>query len=288
MSRPNHRHNSQPGAWHSLVDYSDSDDSVNDDDNDDGADSDPRCAHGKPVRPATSPSTFWNPFTNTMESIVHSYAPVTAIAVSLPFVICAHKDNSIQVYTLAPTMASRCGSCSLSPGQVLELSHVKTIHGHAAHVTAVAIVCGRLLTGAADGIKVWDFPSVNGTRLVYSMPFADSIPLFVQQCMSPEPSAARPGAAASPHDAVMASVASHLHMSLAASRATLLAIPDAPMVTIATSGSDGDIDIDIDSDGGMCPPVPVWLGFDLTRVVVLSLRQTPSCPAPTVQVLSFQ
>ncbi|KAJ8331523.1 F-box protein of unknown function [Batrachochytrium dendrobatidis] len=143
--------------------------------------SDGHCIHHALLSDAAKSSLlglYWNPFTMAMEPVVHSYAPICLISLFPPFVVCAHMDNSIQIYTLTSSeQATTCIRCtSKSDKKQFILRHSKTLFGHTSRVTAMVLVRGRLITCAMDGIKIWEFPDVNMHRLVYALPFSNSIP----------------------------------------------------------------------------------------------------------------
>ncbi|KAH6601987.1 hypothetical protein BASA61_001564 [Batrachochytrium salamandrivorans] len=186
-------------------------------------------------------SMYWNPRLLSMEPIVHSFASISAISLAPPFVVCAHMDNSVQIYTFDYLYAKKLCECPTPETSLQQpkLVHVKTLYGHTSHVTAISLVQGRLITCANDGIKVWEIPDLHRQSMVFTSPNSSSLP--------PTPNI--PG------------------LSLST---ILSSLPDDPVVTLMDLVSQRDFVDSSDSNY----TTAAWVGVDSTRLVIHELRST--------------
>ncbi|KAH6561147.1 hypothetical protein BASA60_011575 [Batrachochytrium salamandrivorans] len=186
-------------------------------------------------------SMYWNPRLLSMEPIVHSFASISAISLAPPFVVCAHMDNSVQIYTFDYLYAKKLCECPTPETSLQQpkLVHVKTLYGHTSHVTAISLVKGRLITCASDGIKVWEIPDLHRQSMVFTSPNSSSLP------QTPNV----PG------------------LSLST---ILSSLPDDPVVTLMDLVSQRDFVDSSDSNY----TTAAWVGVDSTRLVIHELRST--------------
>ncbi|KAJ1550590.1 hypothetical protein HK096_006087, partial [Nowakowskiella sp. JEL0078] len=97
------------------------------------------------------------------DQITQSAAPATCIRIRPPYMLTGTASNTVDVYVLIdPPLAPAAEESSISLRTKKKMLHyATTLYGHAAAVTALSLnEQGRLVSGAADGIKIWDLATI--------------------------------------------------------------------------------------------------------------------------------
>ncbi|KAL1919370.1 uncharacterized protein VTP21DRAFT_2063 [Calcarisporiella thermophila] len=85
-----------------------------------------------------------HPFSLYNDSGIPSFAAITSIAHSSPYIFTAHIDNTIQVFHVH------------SDNNTLELHHSQTLYGHTSRVMSLSVDGCRLVSADQWSIKVWE------------------------------------------------------------------------------------------------------------------------------------